>query len=51
MAFDLMNAVNSNSDILSLMDEPESIAFERELTGKSLDVLKQSIKVIRRDPE
>lgn len=51
MAFDLINAISSNQDLLSLMDEPESIAFEREMTGKSLDTLKKAIKVIRRDPE
>lgn len=51
MAFDLINAISNNQDLLSLMDEPESIAYEREMTGKSVDVLKKAIKVIRRDPE
>lgn len=51
MQLQLYNQLYSNNDLVSVLDEPEHIRLERELLVKTLSVLKNAQKVIKRDPE
>jgi vacuolar protein sorting-associated protein 1 len=51
LQFELYNAVNSNTSLQQSLGEPTRITERRKMLQGILDTLKNSLKVLQRDPE
>lgn len=51
LQFELYNQVNTNKGLSSTLGEPARITERRKALSEVLGVLKNSLKVLQRDPE
>ena len=51
MQLQLYNQLYKNTEMASILNEPEHIRGERESIMKTMTVLKNAQKVLKRDPE
>ena len=51
MQLQLYNSLYKSTEMVSVLNEPEGISRQREELLKSIKVMKEAQKIIRRDPE
>ena len=51
LQMELYNQINQNEQLKTALGEPESITQKRKALGEILSTLKNSLKVLQRDPE
>jgi hypothetical protein len=51
LQFELYNQVNSNQQLAAALGEPANITERRKVLTEVLNTLKNSLKVLQRDPE
>ncbi len=51
MQLQLYNQLYKSTEMVNVLNEPESIALKRQELVKSIKVMKDAQKIIRRDPE